>query len=177
MEKSLFLILAALLLARSGTAQSPTKIPIINTERQEVGQATLTDTPSGVVIGLSLREKPSGIAPGVHAFHIHAIGKCEPPFKSAGDHYNPRKKQHGFHAKDGGHAGDLPNIHVAENGQLTVEFFVPGIRLKDGNNRLIDEDGSALVIHAQKDDYRSDPAGNSGDRIACGVVEGSTKAK
>lgn len=176
MEKSLFLILAALLLARSGTAQAPTKIRIINTERQEVGEATLTDTASGVIIGLSLREKPNGIPPGAHAFHIHAVGKCEPPFKSAGEHYNPQKKQHGYLAKDGRHAGDLPNIYVPENGPLTVDVFVPGVKLKEGNNRLIDEDGSALVIHAQKDDYRSAPSGNAGDPIACGFIEGAAKA-
>ncbi|MGH7824878.1 MAG: superoxide dismutase family protein [Candidatus Binatia bacterium] len=154
-------------------AQDPVKIS--NTERQEVGRASLTDTPSGVVIGLSLREKPSGISPGSHAFHIHAVGKCEPPFKSAGDHYNPQKKQHGFLSKGGGHAGDLVNIHVPENGGLMVEFFVPEVRLKDRNNRLMDEDGSALVIHAQTDDYRSDPSGNAGDRIACGVIEAPAK--
>jgi Cu-Zn family superoxide dismutase len=177
MEKSLFLILAALLLARSGTAQAPTTVKIINTERQEVGQATLTDTPAGVIIALALKEKPSGIPPGPHAFHIHSVGKCEPPFKSAGEHYNPQKKQHGFLAKDGRHAGDLPNIFVPENGPLTVELFVSGVRLKDGNNRLIDEDGSALVIHAQKDDYRSSPSGNAGDPIACGAIEGAAKPK
>jgi Cu-Zn family superoxide dismutase len=161
----------------SAVAQDSLKVSIINTQRQEVGQATLSDTPNGVIIVLSLREKPSGISPGVHAFHIHGVGKCEPPFKSAGDHYNPQKKQHGFLSKGGGHAGDLPNIHVPESGQVTVEFFVAGVRLKEGKNRLIDEDGSALVIHAQKDDYRSDPAGNAGDRIACGAIEGSAKSK
>jgi superoxide dismutase, Cu-Zn family len=177
MEKSLFLILAALLLARSGTAQAPANVKIINTERQEIGQVTLTDTPTGVILGLNLKEKPSGISPGPHAFHIHAIGKCEPPFKSAGEHYNPQKKQHGFLAKDGRHAGDLPNIYVPESGPLTVELFAPGVRVKEGNNRLVDEDGSALVIHAQKDDYRSAPSGNAGDPVACGVIEGSAKAK
>lgn len=163
--------------SESAGAQESVKVSVINTERQEVGQANLTDTPNGVVVGLTLQEKPSGISPGVRAFHIHAVGKCEPPFKSAGDHYNPQKKQHGFLSKGGGHAGDLPNIHVPENGQLMVEFFVPGVRLKEGKNRLMDEDGSALVIHAQKDDYRSDPAGNAGDRIACGAIEGSAKSK
>jgi Cu-Zn family superoxide dismutase len=177
MEKSLFLILAALLLARSGTAQAPANVRIINSERQEIGQATLTDTSAGVIVALSLKAKPSGISPGPHAFHIHSIGKCEPPFKSAGEHYNPQKKQHGFLAKDGTHAGDLPNIFVPENGALTVELFAPGVRLKEGNNRLMDEDGSALVIHAQKDDYRSAPSGNAGDPIACGVIEGSAKPK
>lgn len=132
LEKGVFLLLAAFLLAAKNggepakAQQSSSKVTIINAERQEVGEASITDTPSGVLIGLSLREKPSGISPGPHAFHIHAIGKCEPPFKSAGDHYNPQKKPHGFLSKGGGHAGDLANNHVPENGRLTVEFFVRG---------------------------------------------------
>jgi Cu-Zn family superoxide dismutase len=183
MEKGVFLLLAAFLLAAKNggepakAQQGSAKISIVNTQRQEVGQATVTDAPKGVLIGLSLREKPSGISPGLHAFHIHAVGKCDPPFETAGDHYDPEKKQHGFVSQGGGHAGDLPNIHVPEKGQLIVEFFVTGVRLKEGKNRLMDEDGSALVIHAQKDDYRTDPAGNAGDRIACGVIEGSAKSK
>jgi Cu-Zn family superoxide dismutase len=159
-------------------AQDSVKTTIINSDRQEVGEATLTDTPKGVIITLKLKEKAPGIPPGERAFHIHAVGKCEPPaFKSAGDHYNPEKKQHGFLSKDGGHAGDLPNIHVPENGPLATELLVPGVRLKAGKNRLLDEDGAALVIHAQKDDYRSDPAGNAGDRIACGVIQGPSRSK
>jgi len=152
-------------------AQDTAKVRIINTERQEIGQATFTDTPNGLVIGLTLRQKPKGISSGPHALHIHAVGKCEPPFKTAGDHYNPEKKQHGFLARDGPHAGDLPNIHIPESGQFTVEIFVADLRLKEGKNRLMDDDGSALVIHAQKDDYRTDPAGNAGDRVACAVIE------
>jgi Cu-Zn family superoxide dismutase len=181
MEEGVFLLLAALLLAAKDGGEpakaqpNSAKISIVNTQRQEVGQATVTDTSNGVLISLSLREKPPGVSSGSHAFHIHAVGKCEPPFKTAGDHYNPQKKQHGFLGKGGPHAGDLPNIHVPENGQLMVEFFVPGVRLKDGNNRLMDEDGSALVIHAEKDDYRTDPTGNAGDRIACGVIGDSAK--
>jgi Cu-Zn family superoxide dismutase len=99
------------------------------------------------------------------------VGKCEPPFKSAGDHFAPQKHGHGFLSKSGRHAGDMPNIHVPENGALTVEFFVPDVRLKDGSNALMDKDGSALLIHAKPDDYHSDPSGNAGDRIACGVIE------
>ena len=117
------------------------KISIMNTDGKEVGQASLTDGPNGIVVGLSLREKPAGIPPGVHAFHIHAVGKCEPPFKSAGNHFSPQKKSHGFLSKNGRHAGDMPNIHVPENGELMVEFFVPDLQLKDGKNALLDQDG------------------------------------
>jgi Cu-Zn family superoxide dismutase len=169
-----FLFFAGLLAQQPATAQETMKIDIINTERKEVGQASITDGPNGVIIGLSLREKPAGIPPGAHGFHIHAVGKCEPPFKSAGDHFAPQKRGHGFLSKNGRHAGDLPNIHVPENGTLTVEFFVPDVRLK-GKNALLDEDGAALVIHTKPDDYRSDPSGEAGDRIACGVIGSTAK--
>lgn len=151
-------------------AQESSTVPLINSERKQIGQVSLTDSPSGIILKLSLPEKPAGIAPGAHGFHIHGVGKCEPPFESAGDHFDPLKTQHGFLAKGGRHAGDLPNIHVPPQGALTVEFFVPNVRLKDGKNRLMDQDGSALVIHAKPDDYRSDPAGNAGDRVACAVI-------
>jgi len=156
--------------------QESLKINIINGERKEIGQATLTDTPHGVIIVLSLREKPAGLPPGEHAFHIHEVGKCEPPFKSAGGHFSPEKKSHGFLSKTGRHAGDLPNIHIPETGALTIELIAPDVRLRGGKNALLDGDGSSLVIHAQKDDYRTDPAGNAGDRLACGVIESKAKA-
>jgi Cu-Zn family superoxide dismutase len=156
-------------------AQEAMKVSIINTERKEVGEASITDGPNGVIIALSLHENPAGIPAGAHGLHIHAVGECEPPFKSAGDHFAPRGHGHGFLSVKGRHAGDLPNIHVPKSGELMVEFFVPDVRLKSGKNALQDRDGSALVIHAQKDDYRSDPSGNAGDRLACGVIKPSAK--
>ena len=108
--------------------------------------------------------------PGVHAFHIHAVGKCEPPdFKSAGPHFNPDQTRHGIMSPEGPHAGDLPNIHVPADGKLEVEFLNPVVTLSQ-ESALLDEDGSAIVIHAGADDYKTDPAGNAGDRIACGVI-------
>jgi Cu-Zn family superoxide dismutase len=147
------------------------KVKMINGNRQEVGDATLSETPSGVLIRVSLRAKPEGISPGTHAIHIHTVGKCDPPFKSAGDHFDPGNKKHGFFSKDGKHLGDLPNIHVPENAPLTVEFMVPQLTLGGGRNSVFDSDGSALVIHQGADDYMTDPAGNAGDRVACGVIE------
>jgi Cu-Zn family superoxide dismutase len=117
-----------------------------------------------------LRDNGAAIPAGAHGFHIHDVGKCEPPFKSAGDHFAPQQHGHGFLSEKGGHAGDLPNIHVPKSGELMVEFFVPNVRLRSGKNALLDKDGSALVIHAQKDDYRSDPSGHAGDRLACGAI-------
>jgi superoxide dismutase, Cu-Zn family len=151
------------------------KVKMINADRQEVGEVTLTQLPHGVLIRLNMPQKASRIPAGTHAFHVHQIGKCEPPFTSAGAHFNPLGKKHGFLDSNGGHAGDLPNIHVSENGALTVEFMAPQLSLKQGKNNLLDSDGSALVIHARQDDYKSDPAGEAGDRIACGVIERTTK--
>ena len=133
---------------------------------KEVGKAELTDTPSGVLIRLTL----DGVPPGDHAFHVHAVGKCEPPdFKSAGPHFNPDETKHGLMNAEGPHAGDMPNLHVPDSGKLTVEVLDEMVTL-DAEPALLDQDGSALVVHATADDYQTDPAGNAGDRIACGVV-------
>ena len=133
---------------------------------KEVGAATLTVTPSGVLISLDLTAVP----PGGHGFHVHTTGKCEPPdFKSAGPHFNPDQTKHGFMTPEGPHAGDLPNLHVPADGKLQVEVLEPNVTLS-GEAPLLDADGSALVIHAGADDYKTDPAGNSGNRIACGVI-------
>lgn len=153
---------------------SATKVKMVNANGQEVGEATLTETPNGVLVRLTLRSNPPGIAPGTHAFHIHETGKCEAPFKSAGEHFNPLGKTHGLLSEHGAHAGDFANIHVPDKGALTVEFIAPELSLKQGKNTLRDTDGSALVIHAHRDDYKSDPAGEAGDRIACGVIEKSS---
>jgi len=133
---------------------------------KEVGAATFTVTPSGVLISLDLTAVP----PSEHGFHVHTTGKCEPPdFKSAGPHFNPDQTKHGFMTPEGPHAGDLPNLHVPADGKLQVEVLEPNVTLS-GEAPLLDADGSALVIHAGADDYKTDPAGNSGDRIACGVI-------
>jgi Cu-Zn family superoxide dismutase len=153
------------------------QVNLINSQRQPVGEATLTETPTGVLIRVQLSQNPAGIAPGVHAIHLHEIGQCEPPFKSAGGHFNPSKKKHGFLTKDGKHEGDLPNIHVPERGRAMWEFFLPTMELGPGKGSLLDDDGSALVIHERADDYRTDPAGDSGDRIACGVITAKPQSK
>ncbi len=132
-----------------------------------IGDVDLTQTPGGVLLRVSVK----GLAPGEHAFHIHAVGKCEAPFDSAGGHFNPGSHKHGIVAGPG-HAGDMPNLHVPQSGDLMVEVLNTAITLEKGKpNSVFDADGSALVIHAKADDYRSDPAGNAGDRIACGVVQ------
>lgn len=130
-----------------------------------VGTVTLTDTYSGVLVIGSVMN----LGLGAHGIHIHSVGKCEAPFTSAGPHFNPLGKQHGFENPHGPHLGDLPNIDTPAAGALRFEMLVPGVTLK-GANPLLDKSGAAIVIHAARDDYRTDPAGDSGSRIACGVI-------
>lgn len=134
------------------------------------GTLTLTETPHGVLVTGTLSDLP----PGPHGFHVHAVGVCEPPFTSAGGHFNPTDKAHGFHVEGGHHAGDIPNITALEDGTAAVEVLAPGLTLNDGETAALDDDGAALVVHAGPDDYRTDPAGASGDRIACGVISAGT---
>lgn len=132
----------------------------------QVGEVTLTDVSSGVLLTIDLFEVP----PGNHALHIHAVGKCEPPkFESAGPHFNPEDKEHGFKNPKGPHAGDMPNIHVPDSGKLKIEVLNSFVTLS-GKNAILDDDGSAIVIHEGADDYVSDPAGHAGNRLACAVV-------
>jgi Cu-Zn family superoxide dismutase len=132
-----------------------------------VGEVNFVQTNNGVLMTLEVK----GLPAGEHAFHVHAVGKCEPPFTTAGDHFNPGTKKHGLEAAEGAHAGDMPNLHIPANGDLSVEVMNTTITLSKGNpNSVFDTDGSAIVIHAKADDYKSDPAGDAGGRIACGVI-------
>jgi superoxide dismutase, Cu-Zn family len=135
-----------------------------NLEGQSVGQVQLQETPHGLIVTGEFTALPEGAL----GFHIHAVGECEPPFQSAGGHFNPGDHQHGMENPQGLHAGDLPNIHVPASGELTVEHFAMGLTL----DNVLDDDGAAMMVHAGADDYASDPAGDAGDRIACGVIEG-----
>jgi Cu-Zn family superoxide dismutase len=131
-----------------------------------VGTIALIETPLGMLLTGDLTQLP----PGPHGFHAHAVGRCEPPFTSAGGHFNPNNRKHGFHDAAGSHAGDLANLHASADGKAVVDTFAAGLTLSGGPRSLLDQDGTSLVIHAKIDDYKSDPAGDSGDRIICGVV-------
>ncbi len=164
-----FGVAALLLAAASLPSQAQTaKATLQTADGKDAGSVTLTQTPSGVLLALTVK----GLPPGEHAFHVHEVGKCEAPFTSAGGHYNPGKKKHGLLVAEGAHAGDMPNLHIPASGELAVEVHNPMITLeKDKPNSLFDADGSAVIIHAGKDDYKSDPTGEAGGRIACGVVQ------
>jgi Cu-Zn family superoxide dismutase len=152
--------------ALSAQAQTA-KAALKDASGKDVGQVQLLQTPHGVLIKLSLK----GVPAGDHAFHVHAVGKCEPPFTSAGGHFNPASHKHGMEAAEGQHAGDMPNLHIPASGELVVEIANPMITLAKGQpNSVFDADGSAIIIHAGADDYKTDPTGNAGDRIACGVI-------
>jgi Cu-Zn family superoxide dismutase len=130
-----------------------------------VGTVTFTETYAGVLVVGNI----DGLGLGAHAIHIHEFGKCQAPFTTAGPHFNPTGKHHGFFNPDGPHLGDLPNIDTPAAGKLRFEFLLPGTRIR-GANAILDSDGAAIVIHGSRDNYRTDPAGESGSRIACGVI-------
>ncbi len=131
-------------------------------EGEPMGAVDFTETPNGLLVVARLQNVPEG----VHGFHIHETGACEPDFKAAGGHLVGDAEAHGLKIDGGPHAGDLPNIHVPSTGELNVEFFARSLSMDE----LMDDDGSAVVIHSGADDYKSQPSGDAGERIGCGVV-------
>lgn len=177
-----YYILSSLLVLSACNSQEETTAPqpeqsagfemlradIKNSEGESIGEALLTNSNNSILLDLTV----STISPGIHGFHIHTIGTCEAPdFKSAGGHWNPTGAEHGLENPNGFHAGDLPNLDVDADGNASLVQLALGDLASGAADTLTDADGGAIVIHADADDLSSDPAGNAGPRIACGVFE------
>jgi Cu-Zn family superoxide dismutase len=143
---------------------------IVNSQGTKIGTAEFVPLGQDVKVTVNV----SQLTPGEHGIHIHTIGKCEgPAFTTAGGHFNPTAAHHGIHntASPHPHVGDMRNLLVDKNGKGTADFVLGGATLDEGANSLFHDGGTAIVIHAKADDLMTDPSGNSGDRIACGVIE------
>lgn len=161
------LLIAGAAYAQDATTLQRARAAFVDGAGNTIGMAELTDSPEGVLIELDL----TGLPPSQWvAFHIHETGKCDPAehHKSAGGHFNPDGHAHGYFATNGPHAGDMPNQYVAADGSLRTQVFKSAVRLAPGEFNIL---GRALMIHAKADDYKSQPAGEAGDRIACAVIE------
>jgi Cu-Zn family superoxide dismutase len=142
---------------------------LINTRGIKIGDVQFAEREDNA--GVVLRLQAWSLPPGSHGFHIHDSGTCDTPsFNNASGHFNPFGKKHGLLNPEGPHAGDLPNLVVPASGRIDVTFDLPSVTLKEGRNSLLQKNGTSVVIHSDPDDGVSDPAGNSGARIACGVI-------
>jgi Cu-Zn family superoxide dismutase len=140
----------------------------VNAKGEKIGTATLTQVAGGVRVEIAI----ANLRPGRHALHIHTTGRCDvPDFMSAGKHFNPGGKQHGRDNPLGAHAGDLPNFDADSQGRGRATVTAMGVTLGEGANSLFHPGGTALMVHAAADDYKTDPTGNAGSRLACGVIQ------
>lgn len=159
------LMLSGCATMQAGSPQATAELK--NAKGEAVGSASFWEDANGVRVAAQVR----GISTGRHGIHVHAVGKCDPPeFTTAGGHFNPGGKKHGLKTPVGPHAGDLPNLEVGADGTGRLEYANRRVTLGSGPTSLFDADGSALVLHANPDDDTTDPTGNSGGRIACGVI-------
>ena len=171
MCRSHFLVAALALCASSIALGAGAAGQFIDNQGQPIGTVTLTQGPHGVLVQVEL----DGLAPGVKAIHIHQTGTCDDHahgFKASGGHVNPEQSQHGLLNPDGPGAGDFPNFYVHDSGDTWAEFFNARVSL-DGSTGvdLLDDNGSAIVIHENVDDHMTQPIGGAGARIACAVIE------
>ncbi len=154
-----------------GSAAEQAVARMVDNSGKEIGVATIIEGPNGIVIDFDLK----GLPPGPHAVHIHSVGTCadhDHGFTASAGHLNPDGRKHGFLNPEGPDAGDLPNIYAHADGTVRAEVFstMASLTGRDGRAKILDEDGAALVIHANRDDHYTQPIGGAGPRIACGVI-------
>ena len=170
-SKLVLVFLSALLCSTVAFGQAAPKsahADIVNAQAQNIGSAKIVPAKKGVKIEVNVSQLP----PGKHGIHIHAVGKCDgPAFTTAGGHLNPDTKKHGKDNPEGPHAGDLLMIEAKADGTAKATLLDTMVTLGDGPNSVFHEGGTSIVIHEKEDDYKTDPAGNSGARIACGVIQ------
>jgi Cu-Zn family superoxide dismutase len=157
--------------ATAQTGDLRTTAELKDANGQSVGTITLAQEGEVVHLLGSLKNLP----PGTHGIHIHAVGTCTPDFTAAGGHYNPSGKKHGLENPEGAHAGDMPNVQINADGTGSYDHKNSMVTLREGPTSLYDADGSSIIIHAGADDYKTDPTGNSGGRIACAVIQAAQR--
>ena len=160
--------IVALAAAPIASAADMAAADIVNTDGEVIGKAAFEQTPTGVLISVDV----TGLPPGGHGIHLHATGSCAPDFKAAAGHINPGKVKHGLRNPEGPDNGDLPNLFAAADGSARAEFFTTRVSVSGGGMpALLDENGSAVIIHDNADDHMTQPIGGAGGRIACGIID------